>query len=185
MKRLLGLLLIISLLLSLAIAAHAEEAAPEEVPTTADAAETEPETTAPETETSSRIIVIASEDELPEGYILDSEFSIPVILSVENGWSYNLTELLQAVADDDYIYYIVEKDIPKGYAAIYSLLETDLTDGNIIIIKNVKEGEPPVYELPETGGTGTELYTVVGAALLLTAAAYGVFLHRKRKAEAE
>ena len=39
------------------------------------------------------------------------------------------------------------------------------------------------YELPETGGTGTYMYTTAGLLLMLTSAAYLVYNSKKRRKE--
>lgn len=184
-KRIFGCLLIAALLFSLAIVASAETSADDEsLPAREEAETTDPDTSA-EGETSRKIVIVPSVNDLPDGYEVDEDFYIEISLTAEDGWIVNRTweEIFKEAVNDDgeYIYFIDEENIPDGYVAQYSLISTEYTDGDIVIIKNVKQGEPPVYELPETGGTGTELYTVVGAALLLAAAAYGVFLHLKRK----
>lgn len=168
-KRIFCCLLVAGLLFSLAIVAGAEAANDE---THSD-------------ESSRTITLVPCEDDLPDGYVVDEDFYIDISLTADGGWIANLTweEILKEAIDDggEYIYFLVEEDIPEGYDAAYSLVSTDLTDGSIIVIKNTKQGEPPAYELPKTGGTGTTLYTVAGSAVLLIAAAGAVALHRKRK----
>ena len=184
-KRIFGCLLIAALLFSLAIVASAETSDNDaSLPVSEETEVTEPDTSA-EDETSNKVVIVPSAADLPDGYEVDEEFYIEIALTADNGWIANRTweEIFKEAIDDggEYIYFIDEEDVPPGYIPQYGMIDTELTDGDIIIIKNVKQGEPPVYELPETGGTGTELYTVVGTALLLAAAAYGWFLHCKRK----
>lgn len=169
MKKIFCCLLVAGLLFSLAIVAGAESAG--EV--------------MPSEESSQTVVLVPCEEDLPDGYEVDEDFYIEISLTADGGWVGNYTweELLKEAVDDggDYIYFVAEDGIPEGYVALYSLVSNDLTDGNIVIIKNVKQGEPPVYELPQTGGSGTTLYTVAGSAILLIAAVSAVLLHRKRK----
>lgn len=181
MKKIFGCLLIAALLFSLAIIAGAETAADGDYsakPLSAEAG-SESEESLPQ------IVIVPSKDDLPEGYEIDEDFYIHLNLTAENGWFDSRTweEIFKEAIDDggDYIYFIDEENIPEGYVAYYSMISPELTDGNILIIKNVKQGEPPVYELPETGASGTTYYTLVGSAILLIAAAYGVCLYRKRR----
>ena len=44
--------------------------------------------------------------------------------------------------------------------------------------------EPYAYALPETGGTGTQMYTTAGLLLMLTSAAFLMYKFRKRRKEA-
>ena len=39
------------------------------------------------------------------------------------------------------------------------------------------------YELPETGGSGTHMYTTAGLLLMLTSAAYLMYRHKARRRE--
>jgi LPXTG-motif cell wall-anchored protein len=39
------------------------------------------------------------------------------------------------------------------------------------------------YVLPETGGAGTQMYTMAGLLLMLTSAAYLMYIHTKRRKE--
>ena len=66
------------------------------------------------------------------------------------------------------------KELPKQ---AFDLAKTS----QIIYIENEKN-ETPVYELPESGGSGTTLFTVSGIALMGIAVLYGIsFLGRRRK----
>ena len=187
-KRIFGCLLIAMLLLSLAIIASAETVADDETSDEALPSEETVETTTTsesseaEGSEASPPKIVPCEDALPDGYEVDDDFFIEITLNAENGWSYTWDEFFtEAIDDDEYIYFVVEENIAQGYTAYYSMGNIELTDGNVIIITNVKGGEPPVYELPKTGGTGTTLYTVAGSAVLLIAAAGAVVIHRKRK----
>lgn len=211
MKKLLIYLLMAALLFSQAIAASAKTFTDDENPsaayTTAEeadktssdssAADEKEEntdsdtTTALGSKTPAQAEVVPSESDLPEGYEIDPNFSMKITLNAENGWSYNLKDLLDEADNDEYIYFIVEEDVAEGYSDFYAKNGTNfsksspaVSTGNAIIVKNVKEGDPPIYELPESGGIGTAPFTVAGTAILLTAAVYGMILHRKRKKSA-
>lgn len=194
MKRIWICLLMTTLLFSLAIVVGAETLPDDEALPEADQTETisayaaAAASDSDESDDSSQVVLVPGEGDLPEGYIIDEDFYIEIKLTAEGGWTNGCTweEILKQAIDDcgEYIYFVDEQNIPQGYIAAYSMVSTDLTDGNIIIIKNVKQGEPPVYELPETGGTGTTVYTVIGVAFLAIAAVYGAFLLRKRAKDA-
>ena len=69
---------------------------------------------------------------------------------------------------------ILPKELPKQ---AFDLTKTS----QIIYIENEKN-ETSVYELPESGGSGTTLFTVSGIALMGIAVLYGIsFLGRRRK----
>lgn len=163
MKRLLGILIIAALLIVLPIAASAE--------TDADPV------------TSSRVVVVASEDDLPDGYDVDDEFFIRIELKADdNGdWYRNLTQLLSEYAGDEYIYFFVEEEVPEGYTAYYVMDSNEYTTGNVIIVRNVKEGPPPDFQLPETGKSGTMPYVFVSASIFMITAACFIILRTKRK----
>ena len=105
------------------------------------------------------------------------------------------------------LYRLVETNAPKDYLlpenpeenAVYFYFSEDGNTANtlpkelpkqafdlaktsqIIYIENEKN-ETPVYELPESGGSGTTLFTVSGIALMGIAVLYGIsFLGRRRK----
>lgn len=213
MKKLLIALLITAMLFSSAITASAETVTDDKIPgavftadeqtdgTLSDAVPTDEneENTASdndtpnEPETSSRIKIVASEADLPEGYVIDPNFSITIPLNDENGWSYKLTDILEG-ADDEYIYFVVEENVAQGYTPVYysvnsnigkSSTESESSGGKIIVVKNVHKGEPPTYELPESGGIGATPYIVAGSAILMIAAVYFMILRHKRKASAQ
>ncbi|MCH5182594.1 MAG: LPXTG cell wall anchor domain-containing protein [Oscillospiraceae bacterium] len=186
MKRIFGCLLIAALLFSLAIMVGAETVTDGDYSVNPLSAEvTDPDPSSESEESLPQIVIVPSKEDLPDGYEIDEDFYIHLNLTAENGWFDSRTweEIFKEAIDDggDYIYFIDEENIPAGYVAYYSLVSPELTDGHILIIKNVKQGEPPVYELPETGAAGTTYYTLAGTAILLIAAAYGLFLYRKRR----
>lgn len=188
MKKLLSCMLLVALLFSLTITASAESFTDDENLSTVLTTDEKVENTEPDTtmtlgsETPEQVVVVPDESALPEGYVVDPHFSKKITLDAKNGWSYSLKDLLDEADSDEYIYFIVEEDVPEGYTPSYSLNSTDVTNGgNVIIVKNVKKEEPPIYELPESGGIGTTPYTVAGVAILLIAAVYCIILHHKRK----
>lgn len=178
MKKLFSCLIIVALLLSFTITARADDDAP--------ASEKSP------------IKIVPSEADLPEGYEIDPDYSFTFTIDAESGWTYKLEDLIGADGDDDYIYFIVEENVADGYTPEYNQgsagsakrarardsSESENPQGNVVVVKNIKEGDAPVYELPNTGGIGTTLYTVIGAGVLLIAAVYGMFLIYKRKKSA-
>lgn len=197
-KRILIFLLMSTLLFSLAVIVSAEILPDGEIPAPTISADPESD----QSDTITQVVVVQGASDLPEGYVIDEDFFIKLTLKAEDGWSYNIEELLKGLESEDYIYFVVEEDIPEGYDAIYSMSnvvmasgvtfgddivitgDIVLTDGNVIVIKNVKDGEPPIYELPETGGVGTKHYTIAGVTVLLFAAVYYLVLRHKRKADA-
>ena len=177
MKKLVICLLIATLLFSFTVITAA-----------ADEIDVEP-TTATEPDDSS-VVVMPENGELPEGYELDPDFSMTVTLDADNDWTVVLKDLLDDVAgDDDYIYFVVEDDVTRGYtpyyapnnSTVFSKSSPGVKAGNLIVVKNLNEDEPPLYELPESGGIGTIPFTFAGTAILVIAAVYGLILYRKRK----
>lgn len=91
----------------------------------------------------------------------------------ETGWSMTIPGLPKTDASKNPYIYFVEEVRVDGYDTSYS------TDGNTITITN--QVEESVYELPETGGAGTFLYTLSGLVLCSTAALG--YNHKKRRKE--
>lgn len=77
-----------------------------------------------------------------------------------------------------YQYYIKEVTVP-GYTVSYENND-GITTGTITMTNRKLDG----YELPETGGAGTQMYTMAGLLLMLTSAAFLVYIHKKRRREA-
>ena len=181
MKKIFSFLLITALLLSFTITARADD---ENTGNTG-------------TDSSSQIIVVPSEDDLPEGYEIDPDYSFTFTIDAESGWTYTLEDLIASDDNGDYIYFIVEEDVAKGYTPEYSqnysgsakrsragTNSSEGSQGNVVVVKNIKEGDGPTYELPQTGGIGTTIYTVLGTAVLLIAAVYGIILFRRKRKSA-
>lgn len=96
-------------------------------------------------------------------------------LSTENGWTVTLEELPLTGSNGDgseiQYTYTAEEDAVDGYQTTYE------TEYGIVTITNTKDAAPGGdYVLPETGGSGTTLYTLEG--LLLTTAAGFLLLYR-------
>lgn len=188
MKKILICLLALVLLCTMAISVSADD----------EGESTEPGGTG-------ELTFVPSEEHLPDGYEVDPDFSMTITLDEGNGWSVNLAEILEGAESDEYIYFLAEEEPPTGYTPNYAwgvaaysgniangsvgtngisggkASDDGSTGGNIIVVTNVKEGEPPIYELPESGGVGAAVYTAVGAAMILSAAVYSMILRRKRK----
>ena len=96
-------------------------------------------------------------------------------------------------------YYLLETKAPAGYNLLDRPIGFTVSeDGTSIeLIAGSKwadvTNDPSVlltiknevgYELPETGGTGTQMYTTAGLLLMLTSAAFLVYIHKKRRREA-
>lgn len=101
-----------------------------------------------------------------------------IILGKDNNWTYTFTDLPLTGTDEGgnavtYYYYIEEVPI-TNYDTSYEN-NGGIQTGTITVIN--KATETPEYELPETGGSGTALYTLGG--LLLTAAAI-LLLYKKQ-----
>lgn len=175
MKKLFSCLLIAVMLLSMPIIARADDENPGNTGSGS----------------SSQIVVVPSEADLPEGYVVDPDYSYTFTIDAESGWSYTLEDLIDPDDSEGYIYFFVEENVAEGYTPEYHSGNANaravpgITSGNVVIVKNVREGEPPVYELPQTGANGTVLYIVAGAAILTIAAVYGMILLRKRKKSAQ
>lgn len=178
MKRFLVCLLATVLLFTFSITVSAVSDDPSE-----DLTATEPEAT--------ESVSVPSLENLPEGYEIDPDFSLTVTLDAASGWSYSLKDLLHESADsNEYVYFFVEENVADDYTPYYSTNDMvfskespGVSTGNVVIVKNLNEGEPPIYELPQTGGIGTVPYTVAGIAILVIAAVYAMVIRYRRKAD--
>ena len=184
MKRLLVCLLATVLLFtfSITVSAVSDGDDPSESLPAEEATEsTEPEASEPAT--------LPNEADLPDGYEIDPNFSLTVTLDDDNDWRYSLKDLLSDSAEDDeYIYFFIEENVADDYTPYYSTNDSvfsksspGVSSGNVVIVKNLNEGESPVYELPQTGGIGTTPYTAAGIAILLIAAVYGIVIYRRKR----
>ncbi len=76
-------------------------------------------------------------------------------------------------------YYLVEVKAPDGYNLSYSSHEVSRTSNSVSVTATNTAG----YELPNSGGMGTGMYTVVGLAMC-AAAGLLFFLRRRRQIHA-
>ena len=104
----------------------------------------------------------------------------------ENGnWRLTITGLPKATKNADgtrgtnYLYYIKEVSV-GGYELESAENNSGINLGTIKLVNKETEG----YILPETGGAGTQMYTTAGLLLMLTSAAFLVYIHTKRRREA-
>lgn len=102
----------------------------------------------------------------------------------DGNWSLTITDLPKATKNTNdtkgtnYLYYIKEVSV-GGFALESSENNVGINSGTIKLVNRELEG----YDLPKTGGTGTQLYTVAGLLLMLSSAAYLLYIHRKRRRE--
>lgn len=100
-----------------------------------------------------------------------------VTLNAKNGWSKTWENLPCADENGNPYYYTVEETKVPGYSVIYSSNNQNGIQTGQLVITNRASG----YILPETGGTGTLLYTTGGLALMVLAGLmYKIILRRKR-----
>ena len=105
----------------------------------------------------------------------------PYILSPDNGWGMTIPDLPVTGLDGSgnvvyYTYYVVETT--TGYDTSYE--NNDGIVSGTILIKN-KRTESPAYELPATGGMGTEPYTLGGLLMVLLAAIPLIYRSTRRR----
>ena len=102
-------------------------------------------------------------------------------INIGSSWKTTFSDLLLMGMNDGnvvyYSYYVVEQSGTNFELVSYEN-NAGITDGTITISNKVTE--TPVFELPATGGSGRELYTAAGAALM-AAAAWMLWLLKKRK----
>ena len=103
----------------------------------------------------------------------------------ENGnWRLTISGLPRATANvngtkgTDYLYYIKEVSAP-GFTLESAENNAGISSGTIKLVNREVEG----YMLPETGGAGTKLYTAAGLLLMLSSAAYLVYIKKKGRRE--
>ncbi len=97
--------------------------------------------------------------------IREEKVGDPITLSAANTWIYHWEHLPHAIKKDNpYYYYVQEVNGPAGYEVQYR--HNGISVGEISII-NMKQEES--FSLPETGGSGTALFEVLGGLLVLGA----------------
>ena len=106
-----------------------------------------------------------------------------VTLSAENNWEYTWFDGYDSLPTVDengipYYYSVEEVGIPSGYTVSYTNNNGIIVGGNEMVITNRAEKES--ITLPETGGTGTYLYTL-GGVLLMAGASLLMYIHSMRK----
>lgn len=102
----------------------------------------------------------------------------PVVLSASNNWKYVWKNLAQEDANGNpYYYKVVEVSNIPGYTVSYT--NNDVQSGEVIVT-NIRTTSQD-YELPETGGIGTNRFTAVGLALMAGSLMCGYVMRRKRR----
>lgn len=102
------------------------------------------------------------------------KIGIPVTLSDKNNWSsiWDKLEKTDSGTNTPYYYTVEEVDPPKGSKVSYTNND-GIQNGEIIVTNKIE-----AYQLPETGGTKTTIYTKAGIMLI---AAGIMLLYWKRK----
>lgn len=110
-----------------------------------------------------------------------------VTLRASNQWSYVWKDL---ETGDGITYTLVEEAV-DGYKTTYTVDSNTLTEGQEFSIGasgskvTVTNTADKVYELPETGGIGTNRFTAVGLALMAGSLMCGYVMRRKRRERRE
>ena len=105
-----------------------------------------------------------------------------VILDASNNWKYVWKNLDQKDANGNpYYYKVVEVSNIPGYTVSYT--NNDVQSGEVIVTNTRTTSQD--YELPETGGIGTNRFTAVGLALMAGSLMCGYVMRRKRRERRE
>ena len=105
-----------------------------------------------------------------------------VILDASNNWKYVWKNLAQKDANGNpYYYKVVEVSNIPGYTVSYT--NNDVQSGEVIVTNTRTTSQD--YELPETGGIGTNRFTAVGLALMAGSLMCGYVMRRKRRERRE
>lgn len=105
-----------------------------------------------------------------------------VILDASNNWKYVWKNLAQGDANGNpYYYKVVEVSNIPGYTVSYT--NNDVQSGEVIVTNTRTTSQD--YELPETGGIGTNRFTAVGLALMAGSLMCGYVMRRKRRERRE
>lgn len=78
-------------------------------------------------------------------------------------------------------YRIVEIEAPEGYLLLANPIEFEITSDSTTHEQNFKVENKPREELPQTGGPGTIMFTVIGSLLMLIAGISTFVLMRNKK----
>ena len=102
----------------------------------------------------------------------------------DGNWSMTIRNLPKSVKLEgdseltDYLYYFKEVAV-NGYSLESSENNEGINSGLIKLVNRAQEG----YELPETGGTGTNPYAMAGLLLMISSAAYLMYRPKVRRRE--
>ena len=114
---------------------------------------------------------------IDESYNPDS-----VVLNASNNWKHVWKNLVQKDANGNpYYYKVVEVSNIPGYTVSYT--NNDVQSGEVIVTNTRTTSQD--YELPETGGIGTNRFTAVGLALMAGSLMCGYVMRRKRRERRE
>ena len=110
---------------------------------------------------------------IDESYNPDS-----VVLNASNNWKYVWKNLAQTDENGNpYYYKVVEVSNIPGYTVSYT--NNDVQSGEVIVTNTRTTSQD--YELPETGGIGTNRFTAVGLALMAGSLMCEYVMRRKRR----
>lgn len=102
----------------------------------------------------------------------------PVVLNASKKWKHVWKNLAQKDANGNpYYYKVVEVSNIPGYTVSYT--NNDVQSGEVIVTNTRTTSQD--YELPETGGIGTNRFTAVGLALMAGSLMCGYVMRRKRR----
>ncbi len=124
----------------------------------------------------------SADPDAPKVEIPEFEYVDTYSITSENGWKTKLTLLPKSKEYEDGTvvkcdYYVEEISVP-GYVVSYD--NNSGIEYGVVTISNKRENRSD-YELPETGGRGTQLFTIGGTALIAAGLLYGCIRARKRE----
>lgn len=102
----------------------------------------------------------------------------------DDNWSLVIKDLPKGIKNADgtkgreYLYYIKEVKV-NGYELVSEENNAGINTGTIKLINRKTEG----YFIPETGGIGTQIYTMAGMLLVTVSMAFLMYNHKKRRRE--
>ena len=110
----------------------------------------------------------------------DTPYGDPIELNPGNSWKHIFTNLPQTGTDTDgnavTYYYYVKEDPLTNYTTSYG--NNDGIQSGTITVTN-KATDTPVFELPETGGSGKRRYIMGGILLMLASVLLYIKIHLK------